>query len=348
MIHPSPLSDGVFALMTSKRRQLESAMPLVALVAAGLGVGLLGGWLESKGPGGDGLLVKVVHAGGGVQLYDYDNDGLTNLNEDVLGTSPFMSDTDQDGYPDIEELARHSDADDPTSIPLPGNQDIAMLATGESDGLRIQIASYSSNGDFSDKNIEVGAVVNGQIRMLPGALAQTSVQIRRGDASNVGGGVLLIDFPFPETLVHRFGQVSLFATMNVDGSAFVDGAAAVDLVSRDNVPMIILDGPERRMNLFQSQQIGGGGIGGTGSGGSATGSVYKPIPPGGGGVPTTWTPGEICFQASIRLSDEGGVVTHEVVAADCITGWDANCRDDCASSVGGTFQTFDPLGLVGG
>jgi len=43
-----------------------------------------------------------------------------------------------------------------------------------------------------------------------------------------------------------------------------------------------------------------------------------------------------------------GVTLHEVVSAECLDGWDAHCRSDCSATVGSTFETFDPIGLVGG
>ena len=44
----------------------------------------------------------------------------------------------------------------------------------------------------------------------------------------------------------------------------------------------------------------------------------------------------------------GGIMTHEVVEAECRDGWDAYCKTDCAGSVGTTYQTLDPAVLVGG
>ena len=38
----------------------------------------------------------------------------------------------------------------------------------------------------------------------------------------------------------------------------------------------------------------------------------------------------------------------EVVAAYCIEGWDGYCPPTCAASVGSTYSTLDPIGLIGG
>ena len=44
----------------------------------------------------------------------------------------------------------------------------------------------------------------------------------------------------------------------------------------------------------------------------------------------------------------GGLITHEVVEAECRDGWDAYCKMDCSGSVGSTYNTLDPAVLVGG
>ena len=331
--------DGVRRLVSNQKRCRESALPLAALVVAGLGFSSLH---EADGDLALRNAIGVAHAGRSTS-YDYDHDGLTNLTEKVLGSSPYVVDTDGDGHPDIEEFARNSDPSDATSLPLPSSLSLAMSASGEHDGLHLQVAAYFTDNDFTNKNFEFGLVVNGELRPLSQVLGQPGVQVTRGLTMGGSGGLLLLNIPFPESVVHTVGQISIFVTLNVDGSPFVDAAAGVDLFSHENVVMILQDGPTERWESYQSQQQSG-----SSGGGPNAGSVYTPIPSGGGGVPNTWTPGEICFQASIEIGSENGVVSHEVVAADCISGWDAQCRSDCGASVGETFDTFDPLGLVGG
>ncbi len=48
---------------------------------------------------------------------DDDNDGLSDLDEAVLGTDPLRSDTDDDGFDDGVEVAAGSDPLDPSSVP---------------------------------------------------------------------------------------------------------------------------------------------------------------------------------------------------------------------------------------
>jgi hypothetical protein len=62
----------------------------------------------------------------------------------------------------------------------------------------------------------------------------------------------------------------------------------------------------------------------------------------------SWTPGQVCYQKTQAVGAGGGIITHEVVEAECKDGWDAYCKMDCPGSVGSTFNTLDPAVLVGG
>jgi hypothetical protein len=44
----------------------------------------------------------------------------------------------------------------------------------------------------------------------------------------------------------------------------------------------------------------------------------------------------------------GAIITNEIVSADCMNGWDGFCPPSCTSTVGSTYETVDPLGLIGG
>ena len=81
-----------------------------------------------------------------------------------------------------------------------------------------------------------------------------------------------------------------------------------------------------------------------------TGAIRQPIPSAGesGGLPIDWVAGAICFQRSSLVGSAGVVSTYQVIAADCLSGWDSYCSSDCQSNVGGTFETIDPTALVGG
>jgi len=44
----------------------------------------------------------------------------------------------------------------------------------------------------------------------------------------------------------------------------------------------------------------------------------------------------------------GAVVTQEVIAADCMPGWDTYCSPGCVNTVGNTIRSIDPAALIGG
>ncbi|MFT7485050.1 MAG: hypothetical protein ACI9F9_000896 [Candidatus Paceibacteria bacterium] len=335
MLKPSP-STASSLRSTLRRVGLSrvglNSVSLAGFVALGLGIAA---WPAGKS-------LPVLHASPSASLDD-DGDGLSNLAEQVLGSSRYLVDTDGDGYGDLEEFARGSDPGDVGDKPLPGALSLSMSASGEDDGLHLQIAAFYTDGNAQNKEFQIGVVLNELPRFFPGALSEPGVTISRYPTEDGASGVLLLDVPFSEDAVHALGNLSIFATLSLDSAPLVVAAASVDLISIDGVLTILQSGPFDRWQALNS----GGGAGNPG--GPSAGSIYRPIPTGtGGGIPTTWTPGEICFQASIEIGSDGGVITHEVVAADCISDFDSSCPPSCASSVGEVFQTFDPIGLIGG
>ena len=313
-------------------RSSATVLPLAGMVAIGL--------VALGGVPGDSDQA-VLHASGDV-TYDYDLDGLSNHFEDLIGSSPYMSDTDQDGFSDLEEFARGSDPSDPQGVPLPGNISLNMSASGEVDGVHLQTATYFTDGDPENKDLQVGLVINGEARLLPGFLDLPGVEVTRWEDSSGHGAMLMVNAPFPESIVHTYGQVSVFTMLTVQPAPAVVGAAAVDLASIDGIVGIVQETPVTRWNAYISQAPSGGS-----AGGPLSGSIYTPIPTGDGSVPGDWSPGEVCFQATVDISIEAGIILREVVGAGCISGGGA-CPPTCSSSVGNVFQTFDPMGLIGG
>lgn len=290
------------------------------------------------------LTPGVVHAGEAA-LPDLDQDGLSNEAEHVLGTQEGLVDTDGDGFCDLEEFARGSDPRTGASTPLPGGLSLNMSSSGEDSGLFVQVALHYRDDDLSDKHLHLGLLAGGEARFVPSLMTQVGVLTTHRQTLDGAGDVLLVDVPVPENMIHNLGDVSVFAAVAVDGQPGFVAAAGVDLYSRDGV-VHLLQRPRRpRYSRASFQQSGQQQQGS--AGGASSGAVYVPIAPGGGGLPSTWNPGEICYQATIQVANTGGIVSHEVIAADCIEGWDAYCRSDCSSSVGEVFQTFDPIGLVG-
>lgn len=302
-------------------------LPLAAAVALGFSL--------VAGPGED--VFSTPHlAAAGQHFVDSDLDGLADLQERVLGSSATTPDSDGDGYSDAEEFARNSRSDSEKFTPLPAATDINMSARGDGGQLRVVVGIYLADGITTGRGIEVGLSLGHRILgMNPNDFLPLST-VTQLPGKAPGSLVVLYDIPIDERMVGVMGDLSVFTTLVSGAQNTVIGASAVDLLSRDSVIVLAQDpGDVRPQAALPGGQTG-------------YGSIYNPIPPGGGGdIPVTWVPGEICYQASVVVGVSNGVVTREVVAAGCVEGWDASCRADCASSVGEVFDTFDPLGLVG-
>ena len=70
---------------------------------------------------------------------DVDGDGLTNAEEEALGTDPYSKDTDGDGYDDGEEVSGNTDPTDETDAPYAGGWPIGacrdeIQSTGNFEG----------------------------------------------------------------------------------------------------------------------------------------------------------------------------------------------------------------------
>jgi Bacterial TSP3 repeat len=336
--------NGSLPWIQASKAWATAAVPLGIALAFGFAATAASGRLQlhstaDSGAGllerGAGVLPGVLSAAGQIAL-DSDLDGLTDGQEQVLGTSAFAVDTDGDGFSDAEELARNSAPTDIKDYPLPAATDIAMTARGENGQIRIVVAVYLADGDVAGRGVEVGMVIGRRQFLLDAASYLPNTTITQVPAANSVGTVLLLDVPASPNLVHAFAEISMFATLNSGAQTPVIGAASVDLLSRDGVVILGQDPGDVRPSMVLPY------------GGTGYGSVYNPIPPGGGGdIPLSWVPGEICYQASIVVGVSNGSITREIVGADCISGWDASCRADCSASVGETFDTFDPAGLVG-
>lgn len=310
--------------------------PVLCAAAAVLVVVLDGAEL-----GGTRLGAPVDAAGRSVEVLaamplgpDEDGDGLVYDQELLLGTSPFEADTDADGYKDSEELARQSDPLDPLSIPSGDAVTASLTARGEGGALRLVISLHEPAGLAPYSMLRIGALVNGNVVSVPleRFLPMADVMSVTGSA---GSEVTTIDVPVNPGFVHGAGMVTFFLAAGQTNTMTFGSAAKLDVRSEQGE--LVLQRPVQA-------SLARGGVP-TQQGGS----LRQPIPV--SGPPTGssgWVAGAICYQRSEVVGVNGPRLLHQIVEADCLEGWDSYCSGDCAASVGTTYETVDPLALIGG
>jgi hypothetical protein len=270
---------------------------------------------------------------------DPDHDFLCTVQERILGTSPNVADSDQDGFDDLEELARGSS---PISWnDVPGVREpvhLGLTAHGGDDGsVHVLAAVHSADMNLRDTNLTFGVQSGRQMMTLPITwLASRSTSQITTDASGTGL-IQLLDIALDPALVHALGELTFYATASIAGTGTVTSADTVRFLSIDGFVVLSM-APPRPVPSPPGQQVPG------------PGNIYVPLPtgPGGGGAPSSWSSGEICFQRTSPVAVNGPVVTQEVVSAECMNGWEGYCPPSCTASVGSTYATVDPVGLIGG
>lgn len=285
-------------------------------------------------PKGSVLAGPIDHA-------DADGDGLVDAQEQVLSLNQNNADTDGDGYSDLEELARHSEPKMAASQPLPSTLNLGLSARGDSNRLVIVFAIYLGTLQPTDIQLSMGVLLGNRMGEIPPWYFMRDAWMTTVPGAEPGTSLLVVETCLPPNFVHAMGEVSLYGILEDSQTGVALAADVVDLSSQSGVVFMRATPPVR----FAQTQAGGGGGGGQ----PLSGSVYLPIPPGGDGdIPMSWIPGQVCYQKMQVVGAGGGIVTREVVEAECRDGWDAYCKTDCASSVGSTYNTLDPAVLVGG
>lgn len=268
-----------------------------------------------------------------LKLQDSDGDGLPDRQETVLGTDPLIVDTDLDGFSDGIEVALQTDptlfSDSPDSCQL----SLGMSARGEAGKLKIFVAIHSGDGILDDKVIRFGMLVGGEIIYLP-VRRLAPYMVTSSQPTPSGGVLLTMDLHLPEAYVQSTGAATIFALVGIKGATRFAKVDKVDLSLVQGVMMLRMPYP-------------GGSGGPTAIPEGAT--IHRPIPLDGEiGVPVDWESGKVCFQLSEVVGTVGNTVIHQVVHAECESGWDTYCESDCAATVGNTFTTIDPGSLLGG
>lgn len=261
---------------------------------------------------------------------DFDGDGLPDSQEVVLGLMPFSADTDGDGYGDGEELARQTDPLDDQSIPMSDSISCTLTARGGDNSLRLVIGIHEPAGEIGQSKLRIGALTSQGAVSVPLGRFLGLADIYTSHGTN-GSRVTVIDLPIQARFIHVNQHVTFFlAAGNLSNSVY-DAAAKVDIQSVDGTLMLL------RPLQASVLSIQGGG------------SIRQPIPESQSpSAPSAWIPGAICFQRSSTVGSNGAIVLKEVVEANCLQGWDSFCSSDCSGSVGSTYETIDPVALIGG
>jgi len=263
---------------------------------------------------------------------DYDGDGLSDDQERVLGTFPFFDDSDDDGFTDGEEVARQSDPLDFFSVPLIDEVSANLTARGKESAALLVLVIYEPAGALGQSFVRLGALRGGQVVSVP--LARfSSLMTYTSQTTSSGGQLICAELPIPPNFIEAAGEVTFFVAAGDTVSQSYSAAAKVDVSSVGGVPLM------RRTSVAQSSlQASQGG-----------GSVRQPIPGSASpSIPSNWVPGSICFQRSAVVGGNGPIMLHQVIEADCLQGWDTFCVSDCSTALGSTYETIDPIALIGG
>lgn len=274
----------------------------------------------------------ALHATSSASTADFDGDGLSDDQERVLGTFPFSADTDGDGYPDGEEFARQSDPRDESSMPDSSQVSASLTARGQDGKLRLVLAVHEPDGFQYDSFVRLGALSQGQAISVPMGRVIDLSTVFEATGSD-GSRVTVLEIPVHSGLIHARERVTFFIAAGASSTMAFGAASKIDVISTDGVLQL-----QRVASAQASLHSSQGG-----------GSIRQPIPSTATPtIPSSWTAGAICFQRSSVVGGMGAVMLHEVVDADCLAGWDTYCSSDCSTSIGTTYETIDPVALIGG
>lgn len=283
----------------------------------------------------DAIRPPVLHAAGPGGP-DTDGDGLTDVFEEILGTGTQRPDSDGDGYWDAEEFARQSDPLDPKDIPVATPATCGMGIYEKGKNLRPVVAVYVADGDIRSADLAMGARIGTQLRGVPLSFFSKNSTIVRPPTFNAQSVVYVFDGTMNPQHVHRFGDMSIYSTLD-----YRDSIVSADAVNLASVGGVVV---EHQLISYKSANPNPSLVFGQGSSGvytPLTGSTGTPPPP-------TWVSGKVCTQGMVVSGVTGAVVLQEVITAECEDGWATFCGSDCTSSIGSTIQMLDPLALIGG
>lgn len=310
----------------------STLLPLAILAVAGSAV-----WTSA-------LHSRELRAAPASNISDPDLDGLVSAQELVQGTNPYRVDTDTDGYSDLEEFARHSSPLFPQQVPAGNRIRVGMSFRGGTTELHAIVAVYLPDGDLREREVQAGLLVGQRLVTFSQSYVLEHARLSLYDAHAPGARVVVIDMPVSPRYVYAYGNISAFATVRDMPTGTVRAADSVHLLAFGRTIVMQMPNPM----LLSAGGLSGSGQPIGGSGQAAIGSIYVPLPIGSGSDPTTWTPSQVCVQQTMIIAVNGAQITQEVVSAECQEGWDGFCPPSCTGTVGNTFDTVDPVALIGG
>ena len=138
---------------------------------------------------------KGLHANGlSLVGEDYDQDGLPDTQEEVLGTRPDEPDSDGDGFSDLEEVARKSDPLSWTSVPSDDEVALGMYAHTNEGFLNLGTAIYVKGGKFKDLKYTLGVVLKGQTLLVnPASNSRLTRAFFYTDTKDPNDKILVLD-----------------------------------------------------------------------------------------------------------------------------------------------------------
>jgi hypothetical protein len=294
----------------------------------------------------------ALAAAGGERVEDLDRDGLPDAQERVVGTIAREIDSDGDGFSDAEEFARHSSPRAANSIPAPRTIDVGISAHSRRGALHVLVMVYAADGTLKNKNMTLQALVGEQVFEVSGKFLAQRARFESQPAREPGARLFSIDFEIHPKFVYTVGQVSFGASVSAPSSGEQGIADVLDLVVVEDTICVSIGSVE--LGLERSSSSSTNTPAGSSTSSTQMGGVYVPIyvadragsrgdPPG-----STSSPGQVCLQRSRVVGSGGGMIVSEIVAAECVEGWDGFCGAACAAQVGSTVRSVDPVTFTGG
>ena len=258
---------------------------------------------------------------------DTDGDGLTDIQEEILCTSPELPDTDSDGYSDLEEVTRQSDPKSRFDCPGPNSPKTGMVGRVVNNTLTTVFALYVEGGSFAELRFQFGISYRGILLPLDLGSYQGATLVSIHPAKESEDKILLLQTSSADAVVHAYGSLSFFGIHRGDGSGPEQSATALNLVSFSGHTISVEPSPI--------------------SVGQGEGVINRPLESS-VDIPGDWTGGEICWQELTLVGVNGASIVYEIDSAACEQ-MDTYCKPaDCAATVGSSITLVDPGALIGG